>query len=30
MSKFDQERKEEERFQEYWQENLKEITIKHI
>ena len=30
MSKFDSERKEEIRFQEYWQENLKEITVKHI
>ena len=30
MSKFDDERKEEVRFQEYWQENLKEITVKHI
>ena len=30
MSKFDSERKEEMRFQEYWQENLKEITVKHI
>lgn len=30
MSKFDSERKEEVRFQEYWQENLKEITQKHI
>mmetsp|Transcript_33810 Transcript_33810/g.44658 ORF Transcript_33810/g.44658 Transcript_33810/m.44658 type:complete len:200 (+) Transcript_33810:3238-3837(+) len=30
MSKFDEERKEEIRFQEYWQENLKEITVKHI
>lgn len=30
MSKFDSERKEEVRFQEYWQENLKEITVKHI
>ena len=30
MTKFDDERKEEVRFQEYWQENLKEITVKHI
>jgi len=30
MSKFDSERKEEVRFSEYWQENLKEITQKHI
>jgi len=30
MSKFDSERKEEIRFTEYWSENLKEITIKHI
>lgn len=30
MSKFDEERKEEVRFQEYWSENLKEITAKHI
>ena len=30
MSKFDEERKEEMRFSEYWSENLKEITVKHI
>jgi len=30
MSKFDEERKEEVRFSEYWGENLKEITVKHI
>ena len=30
MSKFDSERREEVRFQEYWNENLKEITVKHI
>ena len=30
MKKFDDERKEEVRFQEYWGENLKEITVKHI
>lgn len=30
MSKFDMERKEELRFSEYWSENLKEITVKHI
>ena len=30
MSKFDEERKEEVRFQTYWDENLKEITVKHI
>ena len=30
MSKFDGERKEEIRFNQYWNENLKEITVKHI
>lgn len=30
MTKFDAERKEETRFQQYWDENLKEITVKHI
>ena len=30
MTRFDEERKEELRFQEYWNENLKEITVKHI
>jgi len=30
MTKFDSERKEEVRFQQYWGENLKEITVKHI
>ena len=30
MTKFDEERKEETRFQQYWDENLKEITVKHI
>jgi cephalosporin-C deacetylase-like acetyl esterase len=30
MSKYDEERKEESRFTQYWNENLKEITTKHI
>ena len=30
MTKFDEERKEEVRFQQYWDGNLKEITTKHI
>lgn len=30
MSRFDEERKNELRFAQYWQENLKEITTKHI
>jgi len=30
MSRFDEERKNEIRFATYWQENLKEITTKHI
>lgn len=30
MTKFDAEREEELRFQQYWQDNLKEITVKHI
>ena len=30
MAKFDGERKEEIRFNQYWNENLKEITVKHI
>lgn len=30
MQKFDDDRKEEFRFNAYWQENLKEITVKHI
>ena len=30
MSKYDGERKEEIRFNQYWNENLKEITVKHI
>ena len=30
MANFDGERKEEIRFNQYWNENLKEITVKHI
>ena len=30
MTKYDDERKEDVRFQQYWAENLKEITVKHI
>jgi hypothetical protein len=30
MGKFDSLRKEEARFNEYWNSNLKEITVKHI
>jgi len=30
MSRYDEERKLELRFAQYWQENLKEITAKHI
>jgi hypothetical protein len=30
MMRFDEERKEELRFNNYWNENLKEITKKHI
>jgi hypothetical protein len=30
MSVYDQERKMELRFAQYWQQNLKEITAKHI
>ena len=30
MSKFDSLRQEEDRFNEYWEANLKEITVKHI
>lgn len=30
LQKFDSDRQEEYRFNAYWQENLKEITVKHI
>jgi hypothetical protein len=30
MNKFDELRKEELRFNSYWAQNLKEITMKHI
>jgi len=30
MQKYDELRKEEERFAEYWKQNLAEITKKHI
>ena len=30
MTKYDNERQEEVRFQEYWTQNLSEITVKHI
>jgi hypothetical protein len=30
MAKFDADRQEELRFNAYWQQNLKEITVKHI
>ena len=30
MTKFDSDRQDENRFNTYWQQNLKEITVKHI